>query len=130
MDLSPVLLVEIGVVLGIKPAPAMTIPSGHGSYIGQDRPRIMARSAESPPTPTTPLNPRSQMDLPRLRLTLLALPLAVACASNEASTTEPVATETKASVEAQQLDPNDPNVEVCPVTGAMQLKSDAGSSPH
>ncbi len=70
------------------------------------------------------------MDLPRLRLTLLALPLAVACASNETSTTEPLATETKASVEAQQLDPNDPNVEVCPVTGAMQLKSDAGSSPH
>ena len=90
----------------------------------------MARPAESPPTPTTPPDTRSQMDLPRLRLTLLALPLAVACASNETSTTEPLATETKASVEAQQLDPNDPNVEVCPVTGAMQLKSDAGSSPH
>ncbi len=66
----------------------------------------------------------------RLSLALLALPLAVACASNEAPTTEPVATETKASVEAQQLDPNDPNVEQCPVTGALQLKSDSGKSSH
>ena len=68
VDLRPILLVEIGVVLGIKPAPAMTIPSGHGSYIGQDGPRIMIRPAESPPTPIMPLFSRSQMDFPRLRL--------------------------------------------------------------
>lgn len=66
------------------------------------------------------------MDLPRLSLALLALPLAAACASNETSTTESLASDTKASVETPELDPNDPNVEVCPVTGAMQLKSDAG----
>jgi hypothetical protein len=70
------------------------------------------------------------MDLPRLSLAFLALPMVAACASNETATPEPVATDTKASVDTQELDPNDPNVEVCPVTGAMQLKSDAGSSPH
>ncbi len=70
------------------------------------------------------------MDLPRLSLALLALPLAAACASNEASSPEPMATSAEARVETQELDPNDPNVEQCPVTGALQLKSDSGKSSH
>ncbi len=73
------------------------------------------------------------MTLPRLSqalLALLALPIFVACASNETSAPAPVGTEVKASVETQELDPNDPNVEQCPVTGALQLKSDSGKSPH
>ena len=69
------------------------------------------------------------MKLPCLSLALLALPFA-ACASTDASTPEPMANETKASVEPQELDPNDPNVEQCPVTGELQLKSDSGKSSH
>ena len=70
--------------------------------------------------------------MPRLlRPPLLLVPLLAACASNDSATPEPIApAQAEASVGTQELDPNDPNVEVCPVTGAMQLKSDAGSGPH
>lgn len=30
----------------------------------------------------------------------------------------------------EELDPNDPDVMVCPVTGQMQRKSDAGGATH
>lgn len=53
-----------------------------------------------------------------LILTTLALPL-VACTSPE-TTSEPVDAMVSAEETEEELDPNDPNVLVCPVTGAMQ----------
>lgn len=70
------------------------------------------------------------MKRPLLCLALISLPFAAACASSEPSMSDPVGTDPKASVETQELDPNDPNVEQCPVTGALQLKSDSGKSSH
>lgn len=64
----------------------------------------------------------------RLLLPLL-LPL-VACASSDSAAPERLPAAAEASVDTQELDPNDPNVEQCPVTGALRLKSDAGSGPH
>jgi len=77
------------------------------------------------------LTPPPVMDLLRLSSAFLLLPLITAsCASTEAQAPEPIAGEAKASVETQELDPNDPNVEQCPVTGALQLKSASGKSSH
>jgi len=67
------------------------------------------------------------MNRSKTLLAALALPLFVACTSPE-TTEEPVNVQVEA--DAQELDPNDPNVEQCPVTGALQLKSDADGSTH
>ena len=60
-------------------------------------------------------------------LALLALPLVTAC-TNPEKADEPVQAQVDGDV--QELDPNDPNVMQCPVTGALQLKSDADGSTH
>ncbi|MEM6674317.1 MAG: hypothetical protein AAF726_15840 [Planctomycetota bacterium] len=65
----------------------------------------------------------------------LALPLAVACTTPEQAS-EPVEPQaaatptTEGSETAEVLDPNDPDVLVCPITGAMQRKSDADGDVH
>ncbi|MEM1448446.1 MAG: hypothetical protein AAF957_11965 [Planctomycetota bacterium] len=59
-------------------------------------------------------------------LTAALVSLLAAC-SNPEKAAEPVNAEVASSgAETQELDPNDPNVLVCPVTGAMELKKPEG----
>lgn len=68
----------------------------------------------------------------RLQLLLVAaaLPFFTACTSDGDTAAEPVA----AAVEGEsgeELDPNDPNVLVCPVTGVMQrIDDEDGEAGH
>ncbi|MEM9381521.1 MAG: hypothetical protein AAGB93_16320 [Planctomycetota bacterium] len=59
-------------------------------------------------------------------LTVALVSLVAAC-SNTEKAAEPVNAEVASDpAETQELDPNDPNVLQCPVTGALQLKDADG----
>lgn len=55
-----------------------------------------------------------------LSLPIALLPLLAACTSPEKTTADPADAMVSTDETEEQLDPNDPNVMVCPVTGAMQ----------
>ena len=72
----------------------------------------------------------------RRRATALALAVPFvlsACVTGEKDTAEPIETGEAATEETapeEELDPNDPNVLVCPVTGIMQRIDDDAGGHH
>lgn len=67
-----------------------------------------------------------------LIVSILAAPFLGSCKSTSADSPEPIDAMVSTDEVEETLDPNDPNVMVCPVTGAMErIDADgAGDSPH
>jgi len=69
-----------------------------------------------------------------LFVSILSASFLASCKSTNADTAEPMDAMVSTEEVEETLDPNDPNVMVCPVTGAMERidpdAKGAGDSPH
>lgn len=67
-----------------------------------------------------------------LIVSILAAPFLGSCKSTSADSAESLDAMVSTEEVAETLDPSDPNVETCPVTGAMRRidAEGAGDSPH
>ncbi len=68
-----------------------------------------------------------------LIVSILVAPFLGSCKSTNSDPAEPLDAMVSTEEVEETLDPNDPNVMVCPVTGAMERidpDADAGDSPH